>query len=738
MNTSPRLPRHTTRFAAVTALTALTVLASAGAAWAAEGTGPAGDIWLDPMDIRDSTGRPISSYSLSLGGEEGLMNPASIRDSVVAMLAVMGWGFYRLAISIGLWLFDWALQMQILEVLSPVAGVLHAVVSSVIGQLGLVSLLIALAALAMVHYINQGKTVAALVGMFVSLMTAAIVAMPASNLTAGLAGQNGGLATARDLGLSVVSEIVTPTAIQGPVSPTPVPGDEVAASQQQAAEEAAAANAVVASSNSRAEAVRKQTTAQLATALVRGPHQLINYGAFLDGDAGAKCRQTYNSVVDADSGAEEARDKMAECDAALGEAADRPMMALTGVAFVSVGGGLVGGVAVALAVVLTLLVVVALWKASLFTLELLKGILPGNSRTSAVIQVAHVGMCLVMIVLVLVGVGVFVLTTRAVLTESGNPVLAFIIIDIILFVAIFALLGAVLAARKTGKKIGESVGKKISPDPLAGVAASGRPSPMRHATSMATTAVSTRLALRPSASGQTRGEDGAPEAKPGMVARGGSMLKKTGQGSWTVAKGSVKYTVGAPVYVPRAYGKAATAAAAKKEHMQDKIAAAKTNAGQSVTRKKGEAAAFTDEYVRNVKTAAAAPGKAGKAAARKTAPVATAAAIRLGRPTTLEEPRGPVPTVNYRGGDSDALPPRHRPGRARPAPAPAAVPTKQVPAASSGRSSTHVPSFPDQANRHPRRTSKSDRWGRTEGKGANDSSSKARLLDKMRARSVRK
>lgn len=656
--------------------------------------------WLQPLAIRDSTGVLTSAYTLSLGGSQGL-TPAAAADGAVAMLARIGWGFYVLAVSVGLWIFDWAIQLQILSVLDPIASVVQSVISSVIFRLGLISLLIALAFLSMVRHIAAGRAVAAITGMVVSLLTAAFMVSPASNLTGALIGESGGLMMARDVGLKVVSELVVqgggaepqmPAQTMGPASPA-----------------VAAANA-----SAQAEEVRVGTTAQLATALIRGPHQIINYGTYIDGsDAG--CAPTYNELVRSDAGAEDARTRMGECNEAYGTAANTPLNALIGVAFVSVGGGLVIVVALTLAVVLTLLVTMALWQSAKTTLELLKAILPGTSRTSALAKFAMVGVALFCIVGVLAGIGVFVLVTRSIFTESTNPVLGFIILDIILLVSAAALVAVIMQARRSSKKIGNTLGKAASPQPRSATS-SGAPSPMKVVASRAGSALTTRMAIRSSlgASGLT-GHPGQGDLSPvdrmrqamGKTAAAGQQTVRTGG---RIAAAPIKYTLGAPVYIPRAAGKAADAAAAKKATVMATIDDAKTRA----SRKKGEAAAFADEYVRGVRAAAAAPGKAARATRDAAATTAVAATLHMGPSGAGDEATQPRPShVRTQPGPQPTRPPSR---------AQATGPgTTTGPRATTVRGATTATAIPDLA---PAPTSAGQ-------------AQRNRLLDKVRSRTAR-
>ncbi len=471
----PRARRRSRVLLGLAVLIALQV-AGAGIALAAD-EAAAVNPWLAAFGVKDSQGIATGAYSLSLGGAGGV-SLAAMGDAVARLFAQLSWFLYLLFVTLGLWIFDWALQLKILEALDPVVAVIDSVLGSVIGRIGIIGALVALAWVLAVLYMARGKIVTALMSFVVSLLMAAFVAAPAIDLPGAMVGPSGAVAASRDFGLQVVADHLrrrasTPTASASANPSTgaaPADGSDV---------------------NAQAAAVRAATTAKLATALIRKAHQLVNYGAVIDG---TKCEQTYNEVLKGNAGAEEARTKLGECDAKYAAAADSPMFAMFGTMFMGPGGLLVAGICVLFAGVLSILVGMALWESAVFLLEALKGILPGESRTSMAMKLAIIGACLVFIVLVLMAVGVFVLVIDAVLGQTSNPIIAFVIIDLVLLVAVIALIAAMISARRSGRRLGERFGRSISPDPHAGVSG-GRAVPMQQAAAMVGQHIATRRAL---------------------------------------------------------------------------------------------------------------------------------------------------------------------------------------------------------------------------------------------------
>lgn len=619
-----RRPRTRRRGRLLIAAAAVVAVQLAGAAAAMAADGAVTNPWLDAFGIKDSTGIATGAYNLSLGGAGG-MSMSALSDGVARLLALLGWYLYVLLVTLGLWIFDWALQMKILAILDPVAAIIHDVLGSVIGRIGVVGVLLALAWASTVHYIGRGKTAAALMSFIVSLLMAAFVASPAIDLPHVMVGPTGAVSSARDFGLRVVADITSagapaaPAASVAAVGPAAAPAGESAADP--AAPDAASADS---------DAVRAATSAKLATALIRKAHQMINYGSVIDG---TKCEEAYNGILKTDAGSDEARSTMGECNKKYATAADSPMFALFGTVFVIPGGVLVATICLVFAGVLSVLVGMALWESAMFLLEVLKGILPGESRTGMLMKLGIIGAALFFIVLVLIGVGVFVLVIDAVLGQSTNAILAFVLIDLILIVVLVVLVAALISARRSGRRVGARIGKALSPEPHAGVSG-GRAAPMQQAAGLVGQHVSTRRALRKELGGGARvGTPGPAGQEPASrLARVGGAVAGTVKATGTVAKVGLASTIGAPVYAPRAYGAAKKAMAAKKVAFAARIEKAKAAAAH----KRDDAVAFGAEYAHNVgvgaKFAATVTGtsKAAEVVADKSRPAMVAGAIALG------------------------------------------------------------------------------------------------------------
>lgn len=705
----PRARRRGRLVLALAVLGALQV-AVAGIAWAADETAVVNP-WLSAFDVKDAAGIATGAYQLSLGGAGG-MSMSAMGDAVARLLAQLAWFAYLLLATLGLWIFNWALQLKILDALDPVVAVVDSVLGSVIGRIGIVAALIALAWLLAVLYMVRGKTVAALMSFLVSLMMAAFVVSPAIDLPGTMVGPNGAAASSRDFGLQVVAEITSAGGAASTGS-QPVTGTPAAGSDESA----------------QAAAVRAATTSKLATALIRKAHQLVNYGSVIDG---TKCEQVYTDVLKANAGADEARTKLGECDAKYAAAADNPMFALFGTVFLIPGGLLVASICVIFAGVLSVLVGMALWESAMFLLEALKGILPGESRTSMAVKLAIIGACLVFVVLVLMGVGVFVLVIDAILVQSSNPIIAFVVIDLILLVAVIALIAAMISARRSGRRLGERMGRSMSPDPHAGVSG-GRAVPMQQAAAIAGQHIATRRALSKGLGGQQTGDvsagaaEGESKERSGLAKVGGAAVG-TVKAAGAVTKFGLASTIGAPVYVPRAYGAAKKVMAAKKVAMTGRLDQAKAKAGK----KRNDAVAFGREYAHNLGVAARVTGvtKAARYAAHKSRPAVLAGAMWMGGPDekAATAGRGTVHT-------SGRISPQELPERSRPTPSSGTGSGTSSRAGASPSSASGVRTSPAAAgSSSPTHVDANRRIGDAEAHAVATQEYRQQVLDSMRAR----
>lgn len=621
----------------------LTVL-GASRALAADGKTP--NPFLDPFAIKDTHGFTTAQYALNTGG--GGFGIQSMIAGTASFFLNLGWDGYRMIVSIVLWLYDFALQFQILDVLAPPANVIAVTLGDTIGRFHAVEIFLLLAFIACLGWFIKGNAGAGIIDFLISLVAVALLGSILANPVARISGPDGMIHQAKALGVAISAQVIS-------------------GGHQTSADPAV---------------LQQQTSAKLVDQFIRIPHQLLNYGAVIDNDPA--CVNAYNDVIATGPYGDDShpRDAMGDCNKAYKDAAENPMQGLLGLVLITFGGFWLLLLILALVLVLTLLVAVALWQGAKFALSLLKGILPGTARQAIFEALGVLLICYLSIIAALAGVGGFTVVLDSVFGHRGwNPLVTFVVVDLVIVVAFIALIRFWISTRKAGKKMGERLQKAITPSPSA-VATNNRPSPLRMISSMATQQMATKRALARSplgaaapASANGPSAPAQPGTSPTAPARP-SVAKMAAAGTWKASKLALASTVGAPVYIPRAAAAAKTAATAKKAAMAAKMATAKQNATRHVHDKLDQAGAFGREYAHNVGTAARAVSRvSGATHVAKFAMSVGADPLTAGAIAGATYAAGSVKARTTRAESSQHAPRPASPAPpSRPAPSPASLP----------------------------------------------------------------
>jgi len=647
--------RRRARWAALMSTMLALTLGGAARALAADGKVP--NPFLDPFAIKDTHGFTTAQYALSTGG--GGFGLQSMIDGTAGFFLSLGWDAYRMIVSIILWLYDFALQFKILEILTGPANVIAVTLGDTIGRFHVVEIFLLLAFIMCLGWFLKGKASAGLVEIFISLVAATLIGSVLANPVERISGPNGMIMQAHDMGVALSAQVIS--------------GGRATSSDP--------------------AALQQQTSAKLAEQFIRIPHQLINYGAVIDTDPA--CVGVYNDIIGSGPYGTDShpRDAMGDCNKAYKDAAENPMQGLLGMVLVTFGGALLMLLVLALVIVLTLLVVTALWQGAKFAYSLLKGILPGTSRQAIFEALGVLLICYLAIIAAIAGVGGFTVALDSLFSHRDwNPLVTFVVVDLFIVVALIALIRFWISTRKAGKKMGERLQKAITPSPAA-VATHNRPSPLRMVTSMATQQMATKRALARSplaaGAGAGAGSPGLSQNTPATLGDSGaasrpSVAKMAAAGTWKAGKVALASTVGAPVYAPRAAAAVKTAATAKKAAMAAKIAAARDGATQQVQDKLDQAGAFGREYVHNVGAAARTVSRvSGATHVAKMAMSVGADPLTAGAIAGATYAAGTIKARSNRAESSQIAPQHHasppaKPTPARSTPSPATVPTLTV------------------------------------------------------------
>ena len=648
VNTRNRLTRNRTRLILGLAALAALVVLPAGLAIADPGDGAANS-WVSPFQTKDSQGIPMSSYRLSID-EGGVTNP---KNMFAATFLQFAWELYRIYVGTALWLFDYALQFQMLQTLRGPAAAIAGALQETIGQIGVIPALTVVAFGICAVWIQTGKAASGLAGLFIALLMGSLLTTSAVRPMEVIAGDSGLIMGSRDLGVGLSSQIVS--------------GGE--------------------SDSTDATELQSRSSAKLVDVFIRTPHQLINYGASIDKDT--KCVKVYDEDLKKGypvNGGDDDRPRknMGKCNKAYLEAADNPLNGLIGMAFLYPSGGALVLFFVGLSVVLNFFIALAMFEAVRAAWVMLKAIIPGGGTAEIWSAICIVGVVAGYIVATLMGIGAFLLLFEALMTAEGlDPRMVYILIDCILVVALVVMTSYVMRARKQGKKLGQKIQSKTMPE--ARSVDTTKASPMRVVTSAASLASPAASIMATRRLGNTPGAtEGERQTLPGGPTRQttgstlGSAVKGTGKLAWSATKLGLASTVGAPVYAPRAYGAAKAGLSAKRTQMGEKFAQARQDTAQRVDAKRTQATSFGREYAHNLGVGARALGRYSGASKVATTALslgadpltsaAVGAAVHLGRTSTT--PRAPQVQTPRRG-PAPASPNSTTAPSSRPTPAPA-------------------------------------------------------------------
>lgn len=556
-------------------LVIVAAVTTGAAAYAADDEARAGNPFLDAFNVKDTHGFSATQYDLNMDNG-GKLNFAS---QYAGAMLVMWWDLYRVGVSLMIWLFNWALGFKILDLLIPPANAVANTIQRLVdlpGPIGPVAVMLTVAIIPIAYWIQSGKAGAGIVELLLSLTAAALVGSALASPVDRIAGDNGLIVQARDVGVSLSTEIVTA-------------GRSTGADREQ---------------------LEKNSGAMLADVFIRTPHQLINYGAVVGDDP--KCVKVYDKVIKGgpyEGDSDKPRTTMGECNPAYEAAAKRPITGFVSMTFLAIAALFLGAVVIAFVLGLTWLAAQMVLSAATLAINLLKAILPGTSREGVATSAAVFCVGAVMIIAAIGGAGVFTIVIGSVFSEASpySPVVAFVILDLLLVMTLVYVVAALIRAKKASKKLGEKWGKKLSPAPTA-VATGGRPAPMRAVARQVGNYVSTKKALgdrplSPQGPQPTMNAQRAPGAATATAAnqrRKAGLASRTttavGKGTFKAAKLGVQATIGAPVAYPQAARAAKAALAQSRSRVQDRL----TDAKSAGARKVDGVNAYGREYVGNV------------------------------------------------------------------------------------------------------------------------------------------
>ncbi len=600
--------------------------------------------WLAFFAPTDSHGLAPWNYELNLDGGN-ITNPLK---PAALLLASVGWMIYRFWVVAVCWLLDFVMQFRQFELLRGPARSGAQVIENVVDRIGIVPSLTTLSILISGFLLFRSRYGAAIGEMVTSIAIAALVGTSLAHPMGWVASDDGALARARDAGTSLTSELL--------LSGLGMTGNDVVT----------AADA------------RKLVQQRVLDALVRTPHQLINYGQVLDKTGKPACVSTYDSTLRTPP-REEARVPIAAaCGKQAEAAANDPMMALLGVLVVTPSASFFFLLVFVLAIVLFVLTMLVLGEAAKFLIAVIRAILPGSNRAAMFECLSTIIVGVFFITLALTSIAVLLLVLDGVFsaTSDWHPVVIFILIDILLLSATIAIGLLAVRAKKHGRKLGHSTSAALT----------RRPGSLPRSTGMLGSAREVALPLlQMRQHAQMRAALGGPAGS-----RVAGVTKAVATGAVGAAKLGLAATIGAPVYAPRAAAAAKAALTARKAQLLTQL----HTAGAA-------AASFGREYAGNLLDGGRVGLHLGAAAAHVVAgnPVGAApslAAAWSGANTVVDRaagrrPKPPASPKTPTAAPAAPPPPAPVPPPPRPRPATPAGPRPGAPVAGSRRRSTPAP-----------------------------------------------
>lgn len=515
-------------------------------------------------------------------------------NGIFGALVWIGWEFYRLAMGMSLWLLDLVVGFSWLEMLRAPAGVIAGVLNEVVNGLGIVAVLGVLSVVISGFWLLRGRTGTGAGEIMITFVVVSLMGTVLTNPVEMIAGEEGAISTARDMGVTLTQEVLDDGS-----------GQSVEPSER------------------------------IMAALVRTPHQFINFGASLDRRS-EECSEAYDEFML--SLEEVSVDTLADpCGQDVVTAAENPSQALLPMMVVMPAATGLGWFFIVLLTGLVLITMFVVWQAAKFIWEMLKAILPG-SRQGLFNTLATMAVGLAMLVFGLLAVAGFVLLIDAVFnqTDGWDPVIIFAFLDLMMFVALIGLAVFLIRGFKQRKTVGAKVNTAMSAKPASmnsgpnAMAMAARGAAMSKA-ALGGAALGRRSGKKAGeAATSTEGTAGQETSKPKVTLR--RVAAGTAKGAWKSTKFAAAATVGAPVAAPKAAAAAKTALAARKSALGAKLAASKAKAGQV----RDQVTNYGKEYAHNV-------GVAGKFAGQVTG--ATAAAQGAGQVGKWAVSKGAAPAA---------------------------------------------------------------------------------------------
>lgn len=405
------------RILAIVGVLGVSTLGIAAPSFADDPTGIE-EIW---SGLTDSHGNSIDDYNTLSFYDGGLTGWS---QKLYGPLAEMMWGYYANVVRTQIIILDWIMALGWKDfVLGPLQS-LSNIMNTIMGTLGLRSFMLLILALGVAVMLFRRRTGTAFTELIVGGMIAGLGVTLLANPMAAITGPTGAITQAQEVGMTLGTAITTG-------------GESMEAADN--------------------EEMRNGLTQSLVDALLRTPHQIINYGAVIDG---GPCEEAYNEAL---GNPAEGRTIVGDCDSELQRVADHPnAITLVNIWRLFPAIHSFWAFAVVIALVSLACVVFAGWYGVKLVWDLVMGIAPGSSRVGLFRSLGGLFGSLAALALSIPFVVIYMKVISNVTGSAGGPVAAlfrFDLINLLLLLGTVLFIGMWWHLRRSGKSLASALGK---------------------------------------------------------------------------------------------------------------------------------------------------------------------------------------------------------------------------------------------------------------------------------------
>ena len=361
------------------------------------------------IDVKDSSGIPVSAYFIAVDQGNALsvipgVNSDKKANIALAPILELEYGLFKITCQIALWVIGYGLSFKWMDFIARPFAMLGDATGNLTHNIGILALALALAGGVAAFWVVRGHMSKAAYQIGSAIVITALMAGLFAHPISALVGSDGYLAKARDVGISISSGITHGAA----ASPA---GDQPSINELQTS---------------------------LADGFVRRPTQILNFNAQADANG---CKGVWDSGIRSGD-----RNKLKDTIEKCGTAGKRMKYAadhLTGDRLASAGFMLLlAAILLAFGCYLigkiVLAVVIALSNAIMLPIVGTLGVVAGGLQGTAFKCLSNIAIAVIKIPLTVIYAGAYAALLGNMLDVKGNPIQVLLLSAVLLIVAVFA------------------------------------------------------------------------------------------------------------------------------------------------------------------------------------------------------------------------------------------------------------------------------------------------------------